>query len=112
MLQTERVGSNDGRVADVDGSIANMLKNMDKGLKIWHAVMATVIFICTIAGFFFQLSSKVNNHDYRIERLEDNAKTDALLRRAAEQKQSEQNDKIMDKLNNIELQLKDKENRK
>jgi hypothetical protein len=112
MLQTERVYSNAGRIDDANGSIINTLSKMEKGLKIWQAVMATIGILITGGTILVNQSNKIETQRLRIEFLETDARDKSLQIKDLNQQQTQQYKEISAKLTDILVSLQNKANKK
>ncbi len=85
---------------------------MDKTLKVWQAIMATVLFIISVGSLFFSLYSQVISQRRDIDYLKDADKDKALLIKDLYQQQIQQNKETNAKLTEILIKLETKENKK
>lgn len=112
MLQTKPTNYHDGRV-DYDYSvILNLFKKMEKSIKLWQAVVATLVLMITIVSAIINQSNKIETQRLRIEFLETNAKDQSLQIRDLNQQQAQQYKEINAKLTDILVNLQNKENKK
>jgi hypothetical protein len=101
MLQTTGIDSNIGRGDNGTGSILNRITNMEKGLKIWHAVLATISILITGGTILVNQSNKIETQQLRIQMLETNQRDANLTLK-----------EINGKLTDILVKLENKENKK
>jgi len=112
MLQTKRTNYHVGGV-DYDHSIIlNYIKEMEKGIKIWQAAVATLVLLITIITAIVTQSNKIETQRLRIEFLETAKKDHDLQIRDLNQQQSQQYKEINAKLTDILVNLQNKENKK
>jgi hypothetical protein len=111
MLQTERMGGNAGRVDHATGGIIN-LKKMEKGLKIWQAVIGFIGLMITVGTLIVNQSNKIETQRLRIEFLETDSRDKGLLIKDLNQQQTEQYREISSKLTDILIKLENKENKR
>lgn len=112
MLQTMGSHGDAGGNINDSGSINNLLSKMDKTLKVWQAIMATVLFIISVGSLFFSLYSQVISQRRDIDYLKDADKDKALQIRDLNQQQAQQYKEINQKLTDILVTLQTKENKK
>ena len=85
---------------------------MEKGIKIWQAVVATLLLMITIITSIVTQSNKIETQRLRIEFLEAAKKDHDLQIRDLNQQQSQQYKEINTKLTDILVNLQNKENKK
>lgn len=85
---------------------------MDKTIKVWQAVMATVLFIISVSSLFYTLSNQVHDQGKDIQYLKDADRDKALQIRDLYQQQNAQYKEINQKLTEILIALQNKENKK
>jgi hypothetical protein len=90
-----------GRINDVTGSIINRITHMEKGLKIWQAVIGFIGLAISIGTIIVNLSNTVETQRLRIEYLESGQRDMGLQYR-----------EINSKLTDILIKLENKENKK
>ncbi len=113
MFQAKRGGSMVGKYADGDTVIVPYnTKKMEKGLKIWQAIVSLILLLITIGTCIVNLSTRVESHRIKIEYLEGTQRDINLLIKDKIQSDNEQFGKIHEQLTEILVQLQDKENRK
>lgn len=112
MLQTERIYSNAGRDSDANIGILNILSKMEKGLKIWQAIMATIGILLTGGTILVNQSNKIETQRLRIEFLEADSRDKGLQIKDLNQQQAQQYKEISSKLTDILVSLQNKENKK
>lgn len=113
MFQTKRGDSVVGKYADGSTVIVPYnAKKMEKGLKIWQAIVSIILLSITIGTWIVNLSTKVESQRIRIEYLEGAQRDFNLLFKDKIQSDNQKFDKISDQLTEILVQLQDKENRK
>lgn len=98
------MGSNDTRV-DYGGSgtldINNTLKEMDKGLKLWQAVISFLVLLITVVTLIVNQSNKIETQALRIDYLESTQRDNALILK-----------EINGKLTDILIKIENKEDKK
>lgn len=112
MFQTERIDSNDGGINHVSGSIINLYKKMEKGLKIWQAVIATIVLVISVGTIIVNLSNTVETQKLRIEFLENDSKDKGIMIKDLNQQINQKYEAMNSKLTDILVTLQNKENKK
>ena len=114
MLQTERNSSLVGKYVDGSTIIVpnNNKKKMEKGLKIWQAVVSLILLAITVGTLIVNLSNKVENQKVKIEFLESNQTDLKLMLKDKTQSDNGRFDKIQDQLTQILVELQSKQNAK
>jgi len=85
---------------------------MEQGIKVWQAVVATLVLLITIITSVVNQSNKIETQRLRIEFLEAAKKDHDLQIRDLNQQQSQQYKEINVKLTDILVNLQNKENKK
>lgn len=81
--------SNDARVSDggaVFLDINNTLKEMDKGIKLWQAVISFLVLLITVVTLIVNQSNKIETQALRINYLESTQRDNALILKEINQK--------------------------
>ena len=112
MLQAKRIDNTDGGINYVSGGIINSNKKMEKVLKVWQAVLGTIVLMISIGTIIVNLSNTVETQKLRIEFLETDSKDKGLLIKDLNQQQTQQYKEISSKLTDILVKLENKENKK
>lgn len=113
MFQTKRGGSLAGKYADGSAiPVPYNIQKMEKGLKIWQAIVSLILLLITVGTWIVNLSTKLESQRIRIEYLEGTQRDINLLIKDKIQSDNQQFDKIHAQLTEILVQLQDKENRK
>ncbi|HZI69681.1 MAG TPA: hypothetical protein VFD60_00825 [Nitrososphaeraceae archaeon] len=113
MLQTKRGGDMVGKYADGSTVIVpNNTKKMEKGLKIWQALVSLILLIITVGTMVVNLSNKVETLRVKNEFFESSLRDFNLLIKDKTISDNQRFDKIQDQLTQILIQLQEKENRK
>ena len=113
MFQTKRSGNMVGE--HVDGSIILVpynSKKMEKGLKIWQALVSLILLIITVGTMIVNLTNKVETQRIEIEFLKSNQRDANLMMKDKIQSDNNEFAKIRDQLTEILVQLQEKQNRK
>jgi hypothetical protein len=113
MFQTKRAGNLVGEY--VDGStiiVPYNSKKMEKGLKIWQALVSLILLIITCGTMIVNLATKIEAQKVKIEFLESSQKDINLLLRDKIQSDNQEFGKIRDQLTEILVQLQEKQNRR
>lgn len=87
-------------------------QKMEKVLKIWHAILATIVLIISVSTMFFNLANKVETQKLEIEYLKNSDKDKALMIKDLNIQISSSVKEINNKLTDIQITLNNKENRK
>jgi len=85
---------------------------MEKGLKIWQAVIATIGILITGGTLLVNQSNKIETQRLRIEFLETSNRDQGLQIKDLNQQQADQYKEINAKLTDILVSLQNKENKK
>lgn len=85
---------------------------MEKGLKIWQAVIATIGILITGGTLLVNQSNKIETQRLRIEFLESSNRDQGLQIKDLNQQQTDQYKEINAKLTDILVSLQNKENKK
>jgi len=85
---------------------------MEKVLKVWQAVLGTIVLMISIGTIIVNLSNTVETQKLRIEFLETDSKDKGLLIKDLNQQQTQQYKEISSKLTDILVKLENKENKK
>lgn len=112
MLQTMGSHRDAGGNINDSGSINNLISKMDKTLKVWQAIMATVLFIISVGSLFFTIYSQVQIQGRDIDYLKSADRDKALQLKDINQQQAQQYKEINQKLTEILISLQNKENKK
>jgi hypothetical protein len=99
----------------VDGStviVPYNSKKMEKGLKIWQALVSLILLIISIGTMIVNLTNKVETQRVKIEFLESTQRDYNLMLKDKVQSDNNRFDKIQDQLTQILVQLQTKQNRK
>ena len=114
MFQTKRNSSLLGRYADGSTIIIpnNNKKKMEKGLKIWQAVVSLILLAITVGTLIVNLSNKVETQKVKIEFLESNQRDLGLMLKEKVQSDNHRFDKIQEQLTQILVELQTKQNAK
>jgi len=81
--------------------IKNTLSEMDKGLKIWHAVISFLLFLIAVVTLIVNQSNKIETQALRIDYLESTQRDNALILKEMNQK-----------LTDILIKIENKEDKK
>lgn len=81
--------------------VNNTLKEMDKGLKLWHAVISFFLLLITVVTLVVSQSNKIETQALRINYLESTQRDNALILK-----------EINGKLTDILVTLQNKEDKK
>lgn len=112
MLQTERTDSTGGGINNVTGSIINSIEAMEKGLKIWQALIGTITVLISVGVLIVNQSNKIETQRLRIEFLESNSKDQGLQIKDLNQQINSKYETMNTKLTDILVTLQNKENKK
>lgn len=114
MLQTNGNRSLLGKYADGSTIIIsnNIKEKMEKGLKIWQAVVSLILLIITVGTLIVNLSNKVETQKVKIEFLESSQRDLGLMMKEKGQSDNARFDKIQDQLTQILVELQSKQNAK
>lgn len=85
---------------------------MEKGIKVWQAVVTTMVLLITIITAIINQSNKIETQRLRIEFLENDARDKGLQIKDLNQQQAQQYKEINLKLTDILISLQNKENKK
>lgn len=112
MLQAKRSNSLVGKYVDGSTIIVpdNFKKKMEKGLKIWQAVVSLILLIITVGTLIVNLSNKVENQKVKIEFLESSQKDLGLMMKEKGLSDNARFDKIQEQLTQILVELQSKQN--
>lgn len=81
--------------------INNTLKEMDKGLKLWQAVISFLVLLITVVTLIVNQSNKIETQALRIDYLESTQRDNALILK-----------EINGKLTDILIKIENKEDKK
>lgn len=112
MLQTKRMDSTGGGIDNGTRIITNSIKKMENVLKIWQAVIGTIIVLITIFTLIINQSNKIETQRLRIEFLENSSRDNSLLIKDLNQSQNQQYKEINVKLTDILIALQNKQNKR
>lgn len=113
MVQAKRDNSLVGEYADGNTIIVPYnQKKMEKGLKIWQALVSLILLIITVGTMIVNLSNKVETQKVKIEFLESSQRDMNLLIKDKIQSDNQSFEKIKDQLTEILVQLQEKQNRR
>lgn len=112
MVQTKRSNSNTGIDDNANGSDANNLPQMEKGLKIWQAFLGFFGLMVTVITMIVTQSNKLETQRLRIEFLESVAKDHGLLIKEMANKNGQDYSQINNKLSDIMILLQNKADKK
>jgi outer membrane lipopolysaccharide assembly protein LptE/RlpB len=112
MLQTERNNTAGGSPDHATGGGENNIEKMDKGLKIWHAVLTTIITLVTCCSWIFQLNTQVKVQQTEIDMLKSSDRDKTLQIKDLSQQINEKYNVMNDKLTDVLVILQNKENKK
>jgi hypothetical protein len=112
MFQTKRIYSAVGGDYNVDSGIINSEKKMEKGLKIWQAVIGTIVLMISIGTIIVNLSNTVETQKLRIEFLENDSRDKGLMIKDLNQQLNQKYESMNNKLTDILVALQNKENKK
>ena len=87
-------------------------KKMEKGLKIWQAVVSLILLAITVGTLIVNLSNKVETQKVEIDFLKSNQKDLSLMLKEKVQSDNTRFDKIQDQLTQILVELQSKQNAK
>lgn len=110
MLQTTRNNSLAGKLAHGVSIFVPNSKKMEKGLKIWQAIVSLVALIITVGTLIFNLASKVETQKVKIEFLESNQRDLGLMLKEKGQSDNTRFDRIQEQLTQILVELQSKQN--
>lgn len=85
---------------------------MEKGIKVWQAVVTTLVLLITIITAIINQSNKIETQRLRIEFLENDSRDKGLQIKDLNQAQAQQYKEINSKLTDILINLQNKENKK
>jgi hypothetical protein len=101
-----------GRIDNVTGGIINTDTKMEKGLKIWQAVLGTVVLLISMGSIIFNMGSTISYLKGETDRLKSDQIDYKLQVRDLNQRQETQYKEINGKLTDILISLQNKENKK
>lgn len=110
MLQTKRDNSLVGKYADGSTIVVPNTKKMEKGLKIWQAVVSLILLIIAVGTLIVNLSNKVETQKVKIEFLESNQRDYGLMLKEKVQSDNQKFDEIQKQLTQILVELQTKQN--
>lgn len=106
------MGSTITRTADVGSNTTNIhQKPMEKGIKIWQAVISFILLLITVGTLIVNQSNKLETQRLRIEFLESTSKDQGLQIKAINQEMNQQYKEINQKLTDILIKLENKQNK-
>ena|SRR5438309_10689376 len=112
MFQAKRNGDMVGKYVDGSTVIVPNQKKMEKGLKIWQAVISLILLTITVGTLVVNQSNKLETYRVRIEFLETTQRDYNIMLKDKVQSDNQRFDKIQDQLTQILVQLQEKQNRK
>lgn len=110
MLQTGRNSSMVGEYTNGNTIVIPNTKKMEKGLKIWQAVVSLILLAITVGTLIVNLSNKVETQRVEIEFLKSNQRDLGLMLKEKVQSDNQRFDKIQEQLTQILVELQRKEN--
>lgn len=84
---------------------------MEKGIKIWQAVISFILLLITVGTLIVNQSNKLETQRLRIEFLESTSKDQGLQIKAINQEMNQQYKEINQKLTDILIKLENKQNK-
>lgn len=99
----------------VDGStiiVPYNSKKMEKGLKIWQALVSLILLIISIGTMIVNLSNKVETQRVEIDFLKGGVRDQSIMMKDKAQSDNQRFDRIQEQLTQILVQLQEKQNRK
>lgn len=112
MLQTERNDNTGGNPDNDTGGGPNNFEKMEKGLKVWHAVLTTIITLVTCCSWIFNLNTQVKVQQNEIDMLKSSDRDKTLQIKDLSQQLNEKYEVMNNKLTDVLVILQNKENKK
>lgn len=112
MLQTSGDSSTFARAGNDNSSTISYIKTMEKGIKLYQAIVSLILLVITVGSLLFNQANKIETQRLRIEFLESASRDQALQIKDLNTQSAQQVKEINAKLTEILVALQNKQNKK
>lgn len=104
--------SSAGGIDNVTGGIINTDTKMEKGVKIWQAVLGTIVLLISMGSIIFNMASTISSLKSETDRLKGDNADFKLQMKDLNQQINMKYETMNNKLTDILVALQNKENKK